>query len=601
MTDSGKLPFALREVLSAQPLPNRLAFNMARKLGELPVFEPFYTGKSLPLPLSVPLHKQPPANQLSLCLSRKLGKLGSAAMPINPTVPIPKRLMAGAANDYQFNLQPALALNHCGNANLQARAIFGETSAPHQAVFNIYNNYFMAIARFIPVNKCHATRYSTVFLLANNYDMCLRGLYLLGSSTRVKISDTVGLAVCSLARFSNIQRFNTENLEPVQLVVNYGACLNPKQFSVFTENEQTSNIQKAVPVPCRFYPIPEAPLPPLVNVCRIRPPSSRLPISLTRQRHRLPSSALPLPLACWHDQTPKFIPNLRSYIVHNQISATLGGVSVDLTGFDIKSDMAGFCWQGKIDLTPSQYNKIKHKLAVPRGEEPLIIVDLNGFKFAFLAEDLTRSRQFNQHSYSIGGRSITAQLGADYAHAQGLSGSGMINLDSYASQIVQQQLADLPVTIDRLDVADWLIPANAYSLTNKTPIAVIADIARACGGFVVSDPLLATLSIKPRWKKPAWEVAAASPNVVVPMDVARIISDRTDVKPRYNTVMLVGIAANEIYRNRQGRDLIAPIENNSLYTDRDCVVPRGIEVLSNSGTHGLYTVKMRWASNTMYP
>ncbi len=93
----------------------------------------------------------------------------------------------------------------------------------------------------------------------------------------------------------------------------------------------------------------------------------------------------------------------------------------------------------------------------------------------------------------------------------------------------------------------------------------------------------------------------ASPDVVVPMDVVRSMSERTDVKPRYNTVMLVGIAANEIYRNRQGRDLIAPLENNALYTDRNCVVPRGIELLSNSGMHGLYTVKMRWAEKYNLP
>lgn len=367
---------------------------------------------------------------------------------------------------------------------------------------------------------------------------------------------------------------------------------------------KSAKISQAHPVPCRYYPIPEITPPPITPVCRLRPPAGRLPLTLTRRRSIHPSHALPLPLLCWHDAIPKIIPNHRSYIVHNVVTAHIAGIAINPIAFSIKTDMHSYCWQGSIDITASDYANIKTKLDTQRGKEPLITVNINGFIFAIIAEEHSRRRQFVSHSHTLSGRSITARLGADYAQAQGLLGNhtGLIDQDSYSSQIVQQQLNGLGVQIDRWEAADWLIPANVYSITGKTPIAVIADIATAAGGFISSHPHDAKLSLKPRWTKPAWELATATPAVTLPADVIRQIDDSKRVNPRYNTITLTSTTQGGIvYRNGQGRDKDAPTVDNILYTDRDVIVPAGIALLSDSGRHTEYTLTLRWMNKYNLP
>lgn len=512
----------------------------------------------------------------------------------------PKRLMQGEMQTFYLASTPARGLSNCSRWQSLVVAIGRDGAVKQQAMLNIANPYFMGVLAFTPLANEIKAVYTPLYILSNVFKAYYRNLILLDNETRAKISDTVSYSACSRAVLSEVYGFNAETFEPLQPVTNFAGYISPKTHGGFVGDEHTSLVQEAIPVPCRYYAIPITP-PKAVSVCDIRPPSSRLPLSLIRRRGGLLSSSLPLSLACWNDNSPKFIPNLRTYIVHNVITATIGGTAVDLAGFNIKTDTNSAYWQGSVEIPYSQYIKVKSKIEVERGNEPLVIVTINGFSFGFIAENISRNRQFSSHSYNIGGRSITARLGEDYAHAQGLSGGGVINQSLYASQIVLQQLADLPVTLENLKVQDWLIPANTYSVTGKTPISVIADIATACGGFVFSDPLAPKLSILPKWKTPAWEIATDTPDVVLNVDVTHSITDSTRANPRYNTVTLIGTEGSEVYRNLQGRERIAPIDSNALYTDRDCVVPRGIEILSDSGTHGDYTIKLRWADKYNIP
>lgn len=276
--------------------------------------------------------------------------------------------------------------------------------------------------------------------------------------------------------------------------------------------------------------------------------------------------------------------------MHNVISATVGGIAVDLMSFSIKTDVNSYCWSGDITISARDFDKIKHKLDVPRGQEPMINININGFIFSIIAEEQQRSRQFANHTHSLSGRSVTARLGADYAVSQG----GIIELASYASQIANAQLNGLPITIADWQIADWLIPARQYSVTNKTPIAVIADIAKAAGGFVVSDASQPTLALKRRWRVNAWELATAAPDVVIPMDVVRQISDQRRVNPRYDNVSCIGSGHFNIYRNGSARNQDAPTQDSPLFTDRDACIPAGAAVLSDSGIHADCTLKMRW-------
>lgn len=552
---------------------------------------------ALPLPLVKKISERVASNVLPLKLNRKLGTLDAVVVtPTDPTTP--KRTMSGVSIAMQGSAAVAVDIAKSSN-NLQLAIAIAETArAYRQMGITVADDYYSLLKPFINLGNATATEYGDVVNLAMQFDSYWYQYALLANATRVNVSDTVSYASVLLSDNAKVVSFDKPQFEPQQPAVGLAASLQNNEHGVFIGKSSQSRTQHAVPVPWRYYAIPDETPPPIVNTCRIRPPSSRLPLNLTRKRNGLPSSQLPLPLTCWHDQAPAFVPDLRSYIVLNTVTATLGGIAIDPIDFNIKTDLDSYCWQGGIKISDSQYQKVKAKLDVARGSEPLVIVTVNGVSYSFIAEEISRNRVFGNYSYSISGRSITAQLGKDYAHSQG----GTINQDLYASQIINMQLADLPFSIDRFEVKDWLIPAGTLNTSNQTPISIISQIAQACGAEAISDPLEPKLSIIPRWKKPAWEMATATADLVIPMGVVQSISDQKRVNPRYNTVTLIGrTQGSEVYRAREGRNLIAPVANWYLYTDRDCVIPRGIQLLSDSGTHGLYTLKIRVADKYNMP
>ena len=271
--------------------------------------------------------------------------------------------------------------------------------------------------------------------------------------------------------------------------------------------------------------------------------------------------------------------------MHNTITATLDGLTIAPLSFSIKTDMDSFCWQGQVEISDTDFKRIKPKLDAERGREPLVTVNVNNTAFTIIAEDVSKNRSFVNHSYTLSGRSITAHLSKDYANVVKLDN------DLYASQIVREALKDLPISID-FGVSDW----RTSIIMSDTPIAVIDAIATACGGFVMSDKADAKLYIRPRYKVPAWELATTDPDSIVPLDVMKSISEQKRTNPRYNAVILTSSVDGAIvYREREGQDRLAPVSQNELYTDQACIIPAGIAILSDSGRHQTASITMRWA------
>lgn len=559
---------------------------------------------ALPLPLVKKISEQPPVNALPLNLNRRLGTSNPATPTEPPAKPTEPRRMMGVAAWFDASVMPAKTVQDCISDTHNGIVIANRYQSTSDTVQGVAGCQYLPSLGFVPLANCKRSITEPVIPLSRCEQALIEQFVPLSNCQRLSTSDTVGYVSCAEVVGAKVVQHHKCVSLAVQSVINYQTGFNHAQASAQVAKQQTSTVQPAIAVPCRYYPIPEITPPPITPVCRLRPPAGRLPLTLTRRRGIHPSHALPLPLLCWHDAIPKIIPNHRSYIVHNVVTANIAGIAINPIAFSIKTDMHSYCWQGSIDITASDYVNIKTKLDTERGKEPLITVNINGFIFAIIAEEHSRRRQFVSHSHTLSGRSITARLGADYAQAQGLLGNhtGLIDQDSYSSQIVQQQLNGLGVQIDRWETADWLIPANVYSITGKTPIAVIADIATAAGGFISSHPHDAKLSLKPRWTKPAWELATATPAVTLPADVIRQIDDSKRVNPRYNTITLTSTTQGGIvYRNGQGRDKDAPTVDNILYTDRDVIVPAGITLLSDSGRHTEYTLTLRWMNKYNLP
>ena len=590
------LPLRLERRISEQPAANALYLAMSQPLGTLaPVM--YVTSNALPLPLSVLISEQPASNVLPLGMTRKLGTIYGAPVivpPIDPTDPVDPEPpleyappMTALAASISSVITSVRNINQCRNWHHNGRNIANDRDILRTDVANIAQHYAMRMRGLIPIANDAFTLTSQVFELARDARISYIAFIPIYNERQFKHSSTIGYTRCVKAYSAKVAHHRNCKTLPIQPAVNFATSVGHKLHGVGIDRCQSTKVQHAVQVPDRYYPIPEPPPVKPDNICRIRPPSSQLPLRMARQRNGLLSSHLPLSLTCWHDDPPLFIPSLRTYIMHNIITANIGGIAVDPLGFNIKTDMDSYCWSGGVSISPDDHAKIKHKLDVAIGLEPMINVMLNDMQFGIIAENHSRTRNFGNQTHSLDGRSITARLGADYAAAN----DRLFDQANYASQIVNEQLANLPF-IANFEIDDWLIPASTYAVSNKTPIAVIADIAEAAGGFVESHPTDATMSIKKRWKINAWELATATPDVTIPADVIKSATDKTVKNTRYNTILLVGNVGHEVFRATQGRDMAAPTLSNALFTAREVTIPKGSSVLSDSGTHSIQTLDL---------
>lgn len=459
------------------------------------------------LPLTRLLSNQPAGNSLPLPLTRKLGEQsqeqsqdGLNEQAPNLASPKTKRPMNGVGMTLTVASLPAGSIS-----NGKAVKRLGQTTATtmpikRQMLVNITKGHLARQQAFYPLANDVSARHGSYVLINNKFIHHWLPFINVHDGTKTAISDGMGLASWLIQPKAKVVGLNQSQAQALQASMGLINGVVNTQDGKLIANQHKAHTQHAINVPCRHYPIPKPPPPPAVFACGLRPPASRLPLTLTR-RKGLPASALPLPLMCWHDVAPAFVPNLRSYLVHHIVTATLGGLNIDPIKFDIKTDMDSYCWSGNIEISHVDYQRIKAKLDVDRGNEPLILVNVNGKAFGFIAENVSRKRQFGASVYQLSGRSRAARLGQDYAHSQGLNGTGgTIEQDLYASQIMRMQLNDLPFSIDEFDVDDWLIPAGTLNVSNQTPISIISQLATACGGKVISHVSEPKLSIIKRWR-----------------------------------------------------------------------------------------------------
>lgn len=369
----------------------------------------------------------------------------------------------------------------------------------------------------------------------------------------------------------------------------FNHCANNQQSGIHSLSGcLKGDYLRAVPPPCEWYPIklPDKPKPQTGRVCGKLPQSNRLPLTFTRRRLERDSRQLPLPFTCNDDFVA--IPALDSYMILHNITASADGKPLELLSANLSADTSGYYWSGDFTLPPDDFARLNLDT---RKDDCFIELNLNGELFIILAESYRDNRQFGQRSYTITGRSRTAKLGADYA----VSHKGLVNQDRNARQIADEAIAMLGVELD-WQIDDWLVPANVYSLTDKTPMAVLADIAQAAGAFVESHPNEAKISIKPRWRVAAWELNSASAAVSVPDNVIIGISGQKQVNTQAHGVFVWGAHdkgfAADVWRDGSNREPRAATQTHPLYTAQEVCRMAGIAALSATGIHKSETVQL---------
>ena len=298
---------------------------------------------------------------------------------------------------------------------------------------------------------------------------------------------------------------------------------------------------------------------------------------------------IPLAFAC---HTVQGVPVRKAYIMLNRVTASFdNGEPLDILAASFAADTGGYCWQCSVTLPSDSFARLNMD-GRDKGKEAVITVEAAGHTFAFIAEEYGDTRRFGQKDYTVSGRSLTAYLGTDY----GKPGSGTYQNAVYARQIADAQLEFSGFKVIGWHIPDWLVAGGSYAVTDKTPMAVLQELAKAAGGFVESDPHLPVVRIKPRWPKAAWQIAEAAPDATVPSSVILQINGRRTVSERCNGVFVWAEhakgRAGDVYRQGSSREPRAAALTDTLYTDTDVLTAAGMAALSDTGIHKTETVLM---------
>lgn len=293
------------------------------------------------------------------------------------------------------------------------------------------------------------------------------------------------------------------------------------------------------------------------------------------------------------------VPALRAYIVANDV--TLVRVSdlaaIPAYGLQISADADSWTvgWSATVHgaalavLEPAQ-----------PGEPVELEAAINGDVYRLLVEEIARDREFPSTRLQVAGRGISARIAAPYAAA--------VSRDNAGGALTAAQLMDDALTINAVPIGwtvdfgltDWLVPAGAWRHTGSHLEAVQA-IAAAAGGYVRSDRSAQTLHIRPRWPVLPWELASATPDIVLPASAVRRESVRWVERPDYNGVYVSGEAQGILAHVRrlgtQG-DILAGMVTDPLITHDDAARQRGIAEIGIPGRSALQTLELQVLPST---
>lgn len=542
-----------------------------------------HTAAALPLALNRAIASTRSAQALPIAFLRQLGEADDA--PVKPPrLPVPAR-------DWGFAASAAIDMGSCLAAPTSAHALGATHGAAVTAVGAVSGCLKSAVATLLPLRQCRRQWVYRFVAMASELRAATAWLEPVRRGTGLRVGVAPFYGSCAPSRVGAVLPLRRQTHAQAALSAFQAGCARSNYPALLPTRACARELTLPVVTPPDLFhplPLPKPPKPPCP--CGERPPSGALPIHFRQRTAVVDAALLPIDFHCAQIRVVT-IPILKGYTMLNTVSAHLGNTALDVLAVSIRADMAGFCWQVSLTLYPDAFAALgMDSRAV--GEEAEIRVNINGEDFVFLAEDYSDNREFGRRSYTVSGRSVTAHLAADYARTR----SGVVGETLYARQLADAQLQYLPYRIGTWALEDWRIGGGSYAITDKTPLDVLQDIARAGGGFVMSHPSLPDFTFAPRWPAAAWAMAEQSPAVTVPASVVVSISGQKRKQPRYNSVFAwadhAGGVGADIYRQGQDRGSRAPALVHPLFTDLPAHRQAGIAALSDSGVHKIETVKL---------
>lgn len=240
---------------------------------------------------------------------------------------------------------------------------------------------------------------------------------------------------------------------------------------------------------------------------------------------------------------PKKIPRppvLGVYIVLNNamLCRLPDRTPVGVLSMSLSSKIDSWCWDFKAVLeSRADLDKVRSIDGSPVPVE----VEINGWKWVVMIEDSEGSRQFPKGSWSVSGRSLSAELASPYAPIKTYTESNQ----RLARQLAESELENTGWTFD-WKIEDWLVPANVFSVTNQTPMETILKIVRSIGGEIQSHRTDKILKAVSRYPKSPWKWATETPVISLHESVVLTLGWSNERKPGYNGIYVSGSTAGGV-------------------------------------------------------
>lgn len=296
---------------------------------------------------------------------------------------------------------------------------------------------------------------------------------------------------------------------------------------------------------------------------------------------------------------PLYILAARYYMAVHSLEAHLLPSLTPIPIFDVSmgADVDSTVWTFSAKGPMSLFDALAPATA---GTPTQLRITLDGMAFVFLVDKITRTESFGQRQAAISGRSATALVGQPYARQT----SRLSTVAKTAQQHAADALQFSGVWLD-WGIADWLVPAGAWSHTG-TPLAAVQQIAQAAGGYINSHRSAPTVLVRhPYPTLPGgipggpwnWEGAAGAfaadielaPDALITSSIERV--DGPDVDGIYVSGTTQGIQAH-VYRQGTLGAKLAPMEVDALITANAAAQQRGYSVLGQAGAKHLVQISM---------
>jgi hypothetical protein len=288
----------------------------------------------------------------------------------------------------------------------------------------------------------------------------------------------------------------------------------------------------------------------------------------------------------WRDpytyRPPVIIPQTPQRRCHLHMNSALlkrvaDNMPLDLLEFSAKIDFDSFVWKFSATL-----NSRESFEAVEPSEAGYTEVEaaINGYLFRFYVEEASCDES-RRKSFAIEGRGLAAALADPFAAQV----SYTEEQPRTARQLMEDRLFGSGWTLD-WQITDFLVPADAYSFHNLTPMAAIADITNQVGARIQAHRLNKVLQILPRYVEPPWQWASATPALALGESVILTSARNWQPGPDYNGVVVSGTTQGviaKVMRTGSGGTNMAPMVAEPLMVTTEAVTMRGIYELARWG------------------